>query len=728
MGWDTWHERLWVVETGGWSGLAKGSGVAGEGRYAISVDVGGTFTDFVLFDLDSGSTVAFHKVLTDADRPARAVIQGWTELLEIGGVRSRQVEHAVHSTTLVTNAIVERRGAMTALLTTQGFRDVLEIGIEQIYDIYDLFAPYPEPLIPRKLRIDVPERIDRDGHVVEPLDEDTVRAIVSDLVKQGVESIAVSLVHSYRNPAHERRIGEIINEEFPALTVSLSSRVAPLIGEYERTSTVAADAYVKPILQRYIADLISQLCELGFQRSLYMMLSSGGISTAEAAMEFPIRLLESGPAAGGFAAGFYGELVGQRDLLSLDMGGTTAKACLIEDGQPDVAHMLEADRAHRFMPGSGLPILTPTVDLIEIGAGGGSIAHINTLGLLNVGPQSAGSDPGPVSYRRDGCEPTVTDANLVLGYLDPDYFLGGRMSLDRDGAEAAIGEKNAVPLGIDKVEAAWGIHSIVNENMARAARTHIIERNRDPRNLSVVAFGGAGPAHAAAVAKILGMGEVIVPLGAGVASAIGALTAPMALPFARSYMTLLKQCDWSQVERLYADMTAEATAALSSAGNLNGNVRYVMAADMRFNGQYHELRVDLPDGALNQTAVPTIETAFHARYTEVYGRIPPGMEVEVLNWHFIAEAPGAPFNLAEQPEQSIDINAALKGERKVYFRDPEPGYRLCQVYDRYQLRPGMMLNGPCIIEEPESTIVVPPGSLARVDQYLNVVINIPDRE
>jgi N-methylhydantoinase A/oxoprolinase/acetone carboxylase beta subunit len=688
------------------------------------MDVGGTFTDFVLFDMDSGSTVAFHKVLTDSERPARAVIQGWSELLDIGGVESEQVEHAVHSTTLVTNAIVERRGAKTALLTTQGFRDVLEIGIEQIYDIYDLFAPYPEALIPRELRIEVPERISRDGDVVELLDEDAVRATVRDLDSQGIESIAVSLVHAYRNPEHERRIAEIINEEAPSITVSLSSRVAPLIGEYERTSTVAADAYVKPILRDYLTDLVEQLRVLGYQRTLYMMLSSGGITTAEAAMEFPIRLLESGPAAGGFAAGFYGSLVEQPDLLSLDMGGTTAKACLIENGQPDVAHMLEADRAHRFMPGSGLPILTPTVDLIEIGAGGGSIAAINTLGLLNVGPRSAGSSPGPVAYGRGGTEPTVTDANVVLGYLDPGYFLGGRMSLDREGALRAIEEKNAVTLGIEPIEAAWGIHSIVNENMAGAARRHIIERNRDPRNLSVVAFGGAGPAHAVAVARILGMTEVIVPLGAGVASAIGALTAPMSLPFARSYMTLLDECDWSQVERLYRDMQAEAEQALESADSRNGEVCYQMAADMRFAGQYHELRVDLPNGTPTADEVPQIIEAFHARYSEVYGRIPPGMKVEVLNWHLAAVAPGAPFNLTKQPERDVGINTAWKGERDVYFREPERGYRVVPVFDRYQFSPGMKTQGPCIIEEPESTIVVPPGCDVCVDGYLNVVVGV----
>src|SRR6185312_2279521 len=455
--------------------------------------------------MESGSTKAFHKVLTDGERPARAVVAGWREILEMASASSSQVDYAVHSTTIVTNAIVERRGAKTALLTTRGFRDVLEIGIEQIYDIYNLFAPYPEPLIPRELRREVDERVTRDGDVVEELNENALRAEVDELANAGVQSIAVSLIHAYRNPEHERRIGQLIQERHPEITVSLSSRVAPLIGEYERTSTVAADAYVKPLLRRYITDLLQQLRALGFQREFYMMLSSGGITTAAAAIEFPIRLLESGPAAGAFAASYYGKLTGHDYILSLDMGGTTAKACLIERGVPGVAHMLEADRVHRFKAGSGLPIMAPTIDLIEIGAGGGSIAHLNNLGLLNVGPQSAESNPGPACYGLGGEQPTVTDANVVLGYLDPGYFLGGRMTLDADQARRAVQKHVSETLNVDLLAGAWGVHSIVNENMAQAARTHMIERNRDPRDAAIVAFGGAGPAHAVEVARILGI-------------------------------------------------------------------------------------------------------------------------------------------------------------------------------------------------------------------------------
>ncbi|MDQ3695198.1 MAG: hydantoinase/oxoprolinase family protein [Chloroflexota bacterium] len=691
-------------------------------RYAVSVDVGGTFTDLVLFDLDAGAITAVHKVLTEAARPARAVIAGWNELLAMAGAGVGQVEHAVHSTTIVTNAIVARTGAKTGLLTTRGFRDVLEIGIEQIYDIYDLFAPNPPPLIPRHLRLEVDERVTRDGDVLQPLDETTVRSQVEALLKAGVRAIAVSLIHAYRNPDHERRIAEIITEMNPAIAVSLSSRVAPVMGEYERTSTVAADAYVKPLLRQYLTDLLDQLGRLGYQRPLYLMLSSGGITAAAAAMELPVRLLESGPAAGAFAAGFFGQVAGHDRVLSFDMGGTTAKACLIVAGRPAVAGMLETDRVHRFKPGSGLPIMAPTVDLIEIGAGGGSIARINELGLLTIGPESAEADPGPASYGLGGERPTVTDANVLLGYLDPAYFLGGRMPLHPDLAGWAIERFVATGLKLSPVEAAWGIHATVNENMARAARTHLIERNQDPRRVAMVAFGGAGPAHAVEVARILGIRQVIAPLGAGVASAIGALTAPIALPLVRSYMTSLDAADWSHVGSLYAEMRAEARNAFGAAGA--GVARYRAAADMRFAGQYHELRVDLPHPVPAPEQVTTMVAAFQTGYAEAYGRAPNGLAVEALNWHLTAELPDFAFNLAEESLRETDPNGARKGDRAVYFRRPEPGYRPCPVYDRYGLDPGAAFAGPAIVEEREATVVIPPGCRVVVDGYRNLLITL----
>lgn len=692
-------------------------------RYAISVDVGGTFTDFVLFDMDAGATAAFHKVLTDAHRPARAVIAGWREILEMVGAAPDEIHYAVHSTTIVTNAIVARTGVPTGLLTTTGFRDVLEIGIEQLYDIYDLFAPYPPPIVPRHLRREVSERVSRDGDVLLPLDEAGVRAEVAHLAEAGVRSIAVSLIHAYRNPEHERRIAEIIAEMAPDVSVSLSSRVAPIMGEYERTSTVAADAYVKPKLRAYIQDLLDELRQLGYERPLYLMLSSGGITTADAAMEFPIRLLESGPAAGAFAAGYFGKLAGHDHVLSFDMGGTTAKACLIEHGRPGVTGMLEADRVHRFKAGSGLPIMAPTVDLIEIGAGGGSIAHINELGLMSVGPQSAEADPGPASYGLGGELPTVTDGNTALGYLDPGYFLGGRMTLRPDLARTAIDTHIASRLGLETTQAAWGIHTTVNENMAQAARTHLIERNQDPRDVAMVAFGGAGPAHAIEVAKVLGIRTVVAPFGAGVASAIGALTAPMALPLVRSYMTLLDATDWSHVARLYDDMRAEASAAFAGVPGAE-DLRFSSALDMRFAGQYHELRVELPGMVPDRDAVPEIVEAFRERYAEVYGRVPQGLAVEVLNWHLEAESPQVVFDLARAGAEAVDVDAARKADREIFFTDPEPGHRSCPVYDRYRLAPGSAFPGPCAIEEREATVIVPPGCTVEVDPYRNLVISI----
>lgn len=696
-------------------------------RYAISVDVGGTFTDFVLFNMDKGTTAAFHKVLTDGERPARAVIKGWTEVLELAGATSDQIHYAVHSTTIVTNAIVARSGVKTGLITTTGFRDVLEIGIEQIYDIYDLFAPNPAPIVPRELRLEVDERVSRDGEVIQPLDEDGVRRAVEALVAEGVRSIAVSLIHAYRNPEHERRIGEIIGEMYPDVLVSLSSHISPIMGEYERTSTVVADAYVKPLLRNYLQDLIAQLQGLGYARPLYLMLSSGGITTSSAAMDFPIRLLESGPAAGAFAAGYYGRLTGHDQVLSFDMGGTTAKACLIEDGRPGVAAMLEADRVHRFKPGSGLPIMSPTVDLIEIGAGGGSIAHINELGLLSVGPQSAEANPGPASYGLGGDQPTVTDANTHLGYLDPDYFLGGRMTLQPDLAAEAITKCVADRLGVPPVDGAWGIHTTVNENMAQAARTHLIERNQDPRDVAMVAFGGAGPAHAVEVARVLGIGKIVAPLGAGVASAIGALTAPMALPLVRSYMTLLNSVDWSHVQRLYNDMQQEANEAFAGVPGSDA-LQYHSSLDMRFAGQYHELRVEMPGQLPGRESISVIVDLFRKRYSEVYGRIPEGLAIEVLNWHLEAESPQVVFRLAEDAVQENDGSAAAKDTRDLYFSTPEPGYRCCPIYDRYKLSPGSRFAGPCLIQEHESTVVVPPDCTVEIDGYHNLIITLTDEE
>jgi N-methylhydantoinase A/oxoprolinase/acetone carboxylase beta subunit len=630
----------------------------------------------------------------------------------------------VHSTTLVTNALIERRGAKTGLITTEGFRDVLEIGTEQIYDIYDLFAPVPEPLIPRSMRLEVNERLTSDGEVVQPLDPADIAKAAGELVNLGAESIAISFLHSYRDARHEELAAQVISNEFPDIALSVSSRVAPLVGEYERTSSVAADAYVKPTVSHYLRDLISRLRDMGLNRDPYVMLSSGGTTAAETAAEYPIRLLESGPAAGALAAKFFGSLAGRDDVLALDMGGTTAKACLIESGKLTVKQWLEVDRVHRFKPGSGLPVMTPTIDLIEIGAGGGSIAWINELGLLKVGPLSASSEPGPASYGQGGTEPTVTDANLVLGYLASDSFLGGRMTLDTSAAREAINHSVAVPLGLEMVEAAWGIHSIVNENMAAAARLHIIERNRDPRDFTLVAFGGAGPAHASAVGRLIGSREILFPLGAGVASAIGALVAPLSFSFTRAHITKLNDLNNAAVQSLYADMEEEALRVLSVAGVTDADVTIRRSVDLRFSGQYHELEVPLPASAFVDGWEQDLAAAFVRRYREHYGRELTGLPIESLNWKIVAEGGGAHLTLAEESMPHGVIDTPLSRTRRVYFPHPTLGYVECPVYDRNELIPGMRISGPAIVEEPEATIVVWPGDQAFVDGYRTLVVTI----
>lgn len=695
-------------------------------RYALSFDIGGTFTDFVLHEIGAGRVLAYHKVLTTPRMPAQAVLQGWRDLILAHRLDPSDVVLAVHSTTLVTNTIIERTGARVGLLTTRGCRDVLAIGSEQLYDIYDLFAPYPRPLIAREHRLEVGERLAFDGRIVEPLDREEVVAAARALVESGIESLAVSFLHAYTNPRHEELAEEIIRDVFPMLDVSLSSRVAPVIGEYERTSTVAADAYVKPRVRQYLRDLLAQLRDLGFAHELNAMLSSGGATSATVAMEYPIRLLESGPAAGALAGSFYGRLAGHDDVVALDMGGTTAKLCLVESGAPEVARMFEVDRVHRFKPGSGLPIAVPAVDLIEIGAGGGSIAWVDGLGLLKVGPRSAGSEPGPACYGLGGREPTVTDANLVLGYLDPAFFLGGRMPLDRAAAEQAIGASIAGPLDLDLLNAAWGIHGVVNENMAAAARLHILERNRDPRQFALFVSGGAGPAHACAVARLIGARTLIFPLGIGVASATGALVAPLAFTFTRTHLAPLDAAGTETIARLYRQMEEEAARALLATGVDRAHTLVRRSVDLRFAGQYHELEVPLAGDDPREGWKGRLEGEFLARYGQRYGRAVGGLPIEAVHWKTTVEAADARIALAPEPVQEADPAGARKGERPVYFPRPSAGYVDCPVYDRYRLAPGSRLTGPAIVEEREATVVLWPGDTAWVDGYRNLIAQVQE--
>jgi N-methylhydantoinase A/oxoprolinase/acetone carboxylase beta subunit len=690
--------------------------------YALGFDIGGTFTDFVRLDLETGA-ISIYKSLTDAHDPARGVLEGLRAFMRHANWSLGQVEAAIHSTTLVTNAIIERKGVLTALLTTKGFRDVLALGREQIYDIYDLFAQFPEPLIPRYLCHGIAERMTRDGMPLQAPDPAEVCDVVRQLYAQGVRSVAVVLLHSYRNPAHEQVVERVVRETCPDLSLSLSSAIAPVVGEYERTATTAVDAYIKPLVAAYLTRLTSNLDDMGYTRRLYLMLSGGGAATSETAREQPVRLLESGPAAGALAAGFYGQLAGLSELLSFDMGGTTAKACLLQEGRAAVVHQLEVARVHRFRKGSGLPVMIPVMDMIEIGAGGGSLARIDELGLLKVGPQSAGASPGPACYGLGGQEPTVTDANLLLGYLNPDYFLGGRMALDVEAARHAV-SRVATPLQLSETQAAWGIYSVVNENMAAAARIHIIEKGKDPRRYAMVAFGGAGPAHASRVAHLLGMRRVIIPLAAGVTSALGCLAAPLAFEFVRAFPGRLDELDWHEVAALFAALEQSGREVLREAGVASAAMTLARAADMRLVGQIHEITVPLPAKTITADDIPAIKQHFYRMYRELYSRAYERLPIQVVNWRLVAMGP-APAIRLERHTSSVGAATALalKGQRPAYF--PEAGGFIdTPVYDRYRLAPEAHICGPAILEEQESTIVLGPADEADTDAYLNVIVRL----
>jgi N-methylhydantoinase A len=693
------------------------------GRYRAGVDIGGTFTDLLLLDEHTGEML-IGKILTTPGDPSVAVIQGLQSLLAEQQLDPAAVSATIHGTTLITNAIIERKGSKTGLITTQGFRDALEIGREKRYDIYDIFLENPQPLVPRALRREVAERLDETGRVLVPLNRMEVFDIVQDLLRDGVKALAVVLLHSFRNPTHERIIREVVESEFPSLTLSLSSDVMPEIREYERTSTTVANVYVKPIARRYLNKLRAEVQQLGFRGDLYIMLSNGGITTCETASDYPIRLIESGPAAGALAASLYSQLKSLDHVISFDMGGTTAKICVIDQGQPMVTTAFEVARVYRFKKGSGLPVKVPVIEMIEIGAGGGSIARIDELGLLKVGPESAGADPGPACYGLGGSEPTVTDADLILGYLDPDYFLGGKMKLDRARAEEAMRKRVTEPLGMDLTRAAWGIHHVVNENMANAARIHLVERGRDQRRYSLIAFGGAGPVHAYRVAEKLKLRQIVCPPAAGVTSAFGFLVAPMAFDFVQTYLTVLRGIDFDHLNTIFEEMETRGQALLRQAGVPEDAITATRSADMRYLHQGFEINVPVPSGRLSVDDIPRLQANFDREYERMYKRLNPDVDVEALNWRVIVAGPRPAIKVQQTDGRSTPLEATRRGERPAYFPETS-GYVNCPVYDRYQLTAGMVLHGPAIIEERESTVVVGPEARVEVDAYQNVVIWLP---
>jgi len=685
-------------------------------RLRIGFDIGGTFTDFVLAD-PATAELRLHKRLTTPEDPAIGALDGLRRILTDHGAHFSDVAEIVHGTTLVTNAVIERKGARLGLITTAGFRDVLEAGTEQRYDIYDLFLTYPDPLVPRHRRLEVVERIDRDGNIITPLDVGGVRQAARALRDIGAEAIAICFLNAYREPKHEREAAAIVAAELPDIPISVSSDVVAEIGEYARCVTACANAYVQPLMTTYLGRIRGELRAAGFAGRLRLMHSAGGLISVAAARDFPIRLLESGPAGGAIAAALLGARAGHTDLLAFDMGGTTAKACLIENGRAQIAPLMETGREHRFKKGSGLPIKAATVDMIEIGAGGGSIAAIDAVGLLRVGPQSAGAAPGPACYGRGGEQPTVTDANLVLGYYDPGFFLGGTMALDVAAAHTAIA-RLAAPLGLTVEQAAWGIHKVVVESMADAARVYLVERGKDPRRYAMVGFGGAGPAHAAEVARALGIAELVVPPASGAASALGFLAAPLSTSRVRSQPVRLDPTlDLAAIEALLQTLEAEACAELAADG-VTSNLRIERTADMRLVGQMHEISVPLPAAVLDAGQLPALIAAFTAAYTARYATLQAGAQIEAVNFRVVITGPTPGVTLGEPDGGMV---AARKGERRAWFGD---GFLTATVYDRYALSKGSEVVGPAIVEEREATTIVAPGDTLRVDAVGNLRIAI----
>ena len=691
--------------------------------YRLGCDIGGTFTDFVLLNDETGE-IRINKCLTTPKDPSDAVEEGIKEMLTKTPGFVRQLDEVIHGTTLVINSIIERKGAKTGLITTKGFRDVLELAREKRYDTYDIFAVYPEPLTPRPLRLEVDERIASDGRILKKLDPEEVKSVLNKLLALGIESLAVCLINSFENPTHELMIKDIVLKEAPDLSISISYEVLPQIREFERTSTTVTNAYVKPLTGRYIARLSDRLDSLGSAGKLFIMLSSGGITSADTAKEFPVRVIESGPTAAVISAVYFGKMFDVKDIFCFDMGGTTAKSCLIQRGEPGMVSTFEVGRVHRFKKGSGLDIQVPVVDLMEIGAGGGSIARISKLGLLQVGPDSSGADPGPICYSLGGKEPTVTDADLALGYLDPNYFLGGAMKLDKEPAQQAIEEKIAKPLGVTPIEATWGIHDLINETMAGAAKTHIAEKGGNPKIVTVCAFGGAGPVHAYGLAKKLEAPTILVPPIAGVGSALGFFTAPRAFDLVRSHKVGLKNADFAEIEKLFQDMEREGAAILQKSGAIE-NITCERSVDMRFVGQGAETNVPIPNRDFSQITGEEVRSLFDQRYQTLYGRTYPESPAEFVSFRVRASLPERPLRLPKIEKKVASLKDAIKGQRLAYSpiaRDFIP----YNVYDRYSLFPGAKFNGPAIIEERESTAIVGEDASVSVDDYGFLWINFKE--
>ena len=684
------------------------------GTYKLGFDIGGTFTDFILLNEKSGE-IHTHKILTTPEEPSDAVIDGISHLIDKYDIDPKKIVHTTHATTLITNAFIERKGSKTGLICTSGFSDIIEIGNEMRYDIYDLLIELPEPIVSRNNRFEVDERITATGTVFKKLNTTQLNKIVDNIIKSGIEAVGICFLHSYKNNSHEEKVKEILKKKLKNVSVSVSNEVSPEIREYERISTTLCNAYVQPLVSKYLKKLLIEQKKLNLNNELSLMLSSGGITDIQTAIDYPINLVESGPAAGVLAAIYYGKQIKEKNILSFDMGGTTAKMGLIKDGKPTISDNFEIGRVHRFKKGSGLPVKIPTIELIEIGAGGGSIAHVDELGLLKVGPESAGADPGPACYERGNKYPTVTDANLVLGIINPDNFLGGRMQLNKDLSKEVIKENIANKLKISLIDSALGIYKIVNESMISATRVHIAERGSDPRKLILIAFGGAGPIHAHSIAKSLKMKGFVCPAKAGVASTVGFLNAPVSYDFFQSFISILKIDAFEKIDKIFETMKKRGLDTLLRSSEKQKDVKFILQADMRHKGQGHEILVDIKNEDIRNKNIQVIKNKFYKSYETVYGYSHKKLDIEITKLRLKAIGKNPKFKISEE---NYDQKSKLT-KRQIYLDKGKPLF--ASIYKRADLSELKNYVGPAIIEEIDSTVVIPNNCSFTKDHNQNII-------
>jgi N-methylhydantoinase A len=684
----------------------------------LAADIGGTFTDIVL---ETPARRHSCKVLTTTAQPELGVLEGIEIVLADAKLEASAIDVLIHGTTLATNALIERKGAKTAFITTEGFRDVLETGYEKRFDHYDLMIDRPKPLVPRTRRYTLRERLAANGDVLVPLDEAAIPALVEKLKADEVGAVAIGFLHAYAHDAHEKRVRDILQSRLgDHVTICLSSEVTPEIREYERFSTTCANAYVRPLMAGYLTRLRDELSGRGLGAPLFLMMSGGGLTTLETAARFPIRLVESGPAGGAILASTIARQCGLDEVLSFDMGGTTAKICLLSEGEPERARKFEIARAYRDMKGSGYPVRIPVIEMVEIGAGGGSIARVDRLGRITVGPDSAGSTPGPVCYGRGGTEPAVTDANVALGKIDPAFFAGGKIALDEAGARKALQSAIGDPLKIDGIWPAAGVTEIVEENMANAARVHAIERGKDIGQCTMIAFGGAAPLHACHLAEKLGVERIIVPSGAGVGSAIGFLQAPIAYEITRSAALDIEDFDAGRANSLLKAMERDARAVVEPAVGRE-KLRVTRIADFRYVGQGHEIRVPLPEGPLKSSDGPKLRQAFEKLYRVLYGLIISKMEIEAVTWSVTVSSTPPVVKRTSKPRAARAPKP--RKQRQVY--DPDLGKLVSMpVYWRFDMPAGARIKGPAIIAENETSTLIGSNFRARLDSLGYIVIEL----